>query len=214
MLTASDFQKATGVSDALRDAWYPHITAAMAKFGITNALRQSQFLAQTGHESAGFQKLEEGLNYRYGVLLAKFGKRITQAEAMKYGRVDGGPNAHPADQKMIANIIYANRNGNGDVNSGDGYRYRGRGLIQITGKANYAALVDELGIDIVAQPDLLTGYKMAAASAAAWWKAHGLNEIADSDDVTRITRIINGGTYGLDDRKSRLIKAKGILCLT
>lgn len=115
---------------------------------------------------------------------------------------------------MIANIIYASRNGNGDVQSGDGYRYRGGGLIQVTGKANYAALLDELGIDIVAQPELLSGYQLAAVSAAAWWKAHGLNEIADSNDVTRITRIINGGTYGLDDRKSRLIKAKGILCST
>ncbi|WP_314412123.1 glycoside hydrolase family 19 protein [Pantoea septica] len=214
MLTASNFQKATGISDALRDAWFPHIAAAMKKFGITTPLRQAHFLAQTGHESAGFRQVEEGLNYRYGALLAMFGHRISKDDAMKYGRVDGGLNAHPANQPMIANIIYANRNGNGDVKSGDGYRYRGRGLIQITGKANYAALVDDLGVDIVAQPDLLAGYKLAAESAAAWWKKHGLNELADSDDVTRITRIINGGTYGLDDRKSRLTKAKGILCST
>lgn len=214
MLTPSDFQRATGISNSLRDAWFPHIAASMAAFGITTPLRQAHFLAQTGHESAGFTKVEEGLNYRYGVLLAMFGNRINQADAMKYGRVDGGLNAHPANQKMIANIIYANRNGNCGVDSGDGYRYRGRGLIQITGKANYAALVKQLGADIVANPDLLTGYQMAAASAAAWWKNHGLNELADSDDVTRITRIINGGINGLDDRKSRLTQAKGILCST
>jgi len=214
MLTSSDFQRATGVNNALRDAWYPHIAASLSAFQISTPLRQAHFLAQAGHESAGFLKVEEGLNYRYGALLAMFGKRITQAEAMKYGRIDGGPNAHPADQKMIASIIYANRNGNGGVDSGDGYRYRGRGLIQITGRANYAALVKQLGADVVAEPDLLLGYRFAAMSAAAWWKNHGLNELADSDDVSRITRIINGGTNGLDDRKSRLIKAKGILCST
>ncbi|MEN4524397.1 glycoside hydrolase family 19 protein [Pantoea agglomerans] len=210
MLTASSFQRATGVSDSLRDAWYPHIAASLSAFQISTPLRQAHFLAQTGHESAGFLKVEEGLNYSENALTAMFGKRITAEQARAYGR-----NAmHPANQKMIASIIYANRNGNGDVNSGDGYRYRGRGLIQITGKANYEALVKQLGADVVANPDLLLGYRFAAMSAAAWWKNHGLNELADSDDVTRITRVINGGTNGLDDRKSRLSKSKGILCST
>ena len=210
MLTASSFQRATGVSNSLRDTWYPHIAASLSAFQISTPLRQAHFLAQTGHESAGFLKVEEGLNYSENALTAKFGKRITAEQARAYGR-----NAmHPANQKMIASIIYANRNGNGDVNSGDGYRYRGRGLIQITGKANYEALVKQLGADVVANPDLLLGYRFAAMSAAAWWKNHGLNELADSDDVTRITRIINGGTNGLDDRKSRLSKSKGILCST
>lgn len=210
MLTPSDFQRATGVSNAVRDAWFPHIASSMAAFGITTPLRQAHFLAQTGHESAGFLKVEEGLNYSENALTAMFGKRITPEQARAYGR-----NAmHTANQKMIASIIYANRNGNGNVDSGDGYRYRGRGLIQITGKANYAALVKQLGADVVADPDLLLGYRFAAMSAAAWWKNHGLNELADSDDVSRITRIINGGTNGLEDRKSRLIKAKGILCST
>ncbi|MBD8128767.1 glycoside hydrolase family 19 protein [Pantoea agglomerans] len=210
MLTASSFQRATGVSNSLRDAWYPHIAASLSAFQISTPLRQAHFLAQTGHESAGFLKVEEGLNYSENALTAMFGKRITAEQARAYGR-----NAmHPANQKMIASIIYANRNGNGDVNSGDGYRYRGRGLIQITGKANYEALVKQLGADVVANPDLLLGYRFAAMSAAAWWKNHGLNELADSDDVTRITRVINGGTNGLDDRKSRLSKSKGILCST
>ncbi|WP_448309678.1 glycoside hydrolase family 19 protein [Pantoea sp. PGP6] len=210
MLTPSDFQRATGVSNAVRDAWFPHIASSMAAFGITTPLRQAHFLAQTGHESAGFLKVEEGLNYSENALTAMFGRRITAEQARAYGR-----NAmHPANQKMIASIIYANRNGNGNVDSGDGYRYRGRGLIQITGKANYAALVKQLGADVVEEPDLLLGYRFAALSAAAWWKNHGLNELADSDDVSRITRIINGGTNGLEDRKSRLIKAKGILCST
>nr|WP_310615833.1 glycoside hydrolase family 19 protein [Pantoea cypripedii] len=210
MLTANKFQLATGISLGAAASWFPSVAAAMADFQINTPLRQAHFLAQTGHESAGFTKVEEGLNYSENALTAMFRNRITAEQARAYGR-----NAmHAANQKMIASIIYANRNGNGDVNSGDGYRYRGRGLIQITGKANYAALVKQLGADIVANPDLLTGYQMAAASAAAWWKNHGLNELADSDDVDRITRIINGGTNGLDDRKSRLTKAKGILCST
>ncbi|MBD9551573.1 glycoside hydrolase family 19 protein [Pantoea sp. PNT01] len=210
MLTASSFQLATGVSNALRDAWFPHIAASLSAFQISTPLRQAHFLAQTGHESAGFLKVEEGLNYSENALTAMFGKRITAEQARAYGR-----NAmHVANQKMIASIIYANRNGNGDVASGDGYRYRGRGLIQITGKANYSALVKQLGADVVANPDLLLGYHFAAMSAAAWWKNHGLNDLADSDDVTSITRIINGGTNGLDDRKSRLSKSKGILCST
>lgn len=210
MLTANSFQLATGVSNVLRDAWFPHIAASLSAFQINTPLRQAHFLAQTGHESAGFLKVEEGLNYSENALTAMFGKRITAEQARAYGR-----NAmHAANQKMIASIIYANRNGNGDVASGDGYRYRGRGLIQITGKANYAALVKQLGANVVANPDLLLDYRFAAMSAAAWWKNNGLNELADSDDVIRITRIINGGTNGLDDRKSRLSKSKGILCST
>lgn len=210
MLTPSNFQRATGVSDALRDKWFPRIAASMSSFGINTPLRQAHFLAQVGHESAGFTKVEEGLNYSENALLAMFGKRINPAQAKAYGR----NNDHPANQRMIANIIYANRNGNGGVGSGDGYRYRGRGLIQITGKANYAALSGQLSADVATNPDLLTENLQAAMSAAAWWKNHGLNELADQDDVTRITRVINGGTNGLDDRKSRLLKAKGILCST
>lgn len=210
MLTANSFQLATGVSNALRDAWFPHIAASLSAFQISTPLRQAHFLAQAGHESAGFLKVEEGLNYSENALTAMFGKRITAEQARAYGRNE----MHAANQKMIASIIYANRNGNGDVASGDGYRYRGRGLIQITGKANYAALVKQLGADVVANPDLLQGYRFAAMSAAVWWKNNGLNELADSDDVIRITRIINGGTNGLDDRKSRLSKSKGILCST
>jgi len=210
MLTANQLQAATGITSAQRDAWYPAIAAAMTKYGITTALRQAHFLAQTGHESLSFQKLEEGLNYSETALTSMFAKRITPAQAAKYGR-----NAsHPADQQMIASIIYANRNGNGDVNSGDGYRYRGRGLIQITGKANYAALVKQLGVEVLNNPEKLTTYALAAESAAAWWSNHNLNKLADADDVLAITKTINGGTNGLDDRQSRLTKAKGILCST
>lgn len=206
-MNQTQFQMATGLSMGMAASWFPYIAGAMTDYQINTPLRQAHFLAQAGHESAGFTSVEEGLNYSESALVAMFGKRITPAQANAYGRNV----AHPANQKMIASIIYANRNGNGDVNSGDGYRYRGRGLIQITGKASYAALVEQLGADIVANPDLLTGDKLAAASAAAWWKNHGLNELADSDDVDRITRIINGGTNGIGDRRARFLKAKSVL---
>lgn len=210
MLTVKQFQQAAGLNDALANKWYQPVVSAMAKYGINTPLRMAHFIAQTGHESSGFATVEESLNYKSSALTAKFPKRITPADAERYGRTD----SHPADQRMIGSIIYANRNGNGDVKSGDGYKYRGRGLIQITGRGNYSALVNQLRVDIVNNPEKLTEPNLAAESAAAWWKNNGLNEVADSDDVDRITRIINGGTNGMEDRKSRLLKAKGILCST
>ncbi|MFQ8718881.1 MAG: hypothetical protein ACLR9W_15135 [Enterobacter hormaechei] len=110
MLTLSKFQQATGLSSALAGKWFPVVLAAMQKYDISTPLRQAHFLAQVGHESSGFVHVEESLNYRYGALLAMFGNRISQEDAFKYGRVDSGLNAHPADQKMIGSIIYASRN--------------------------------------------------------------------------------------------------------
>ena len=212
MLTAINFQKATGVGDYLRDLWFPNINVAMNKFGITSPYRQAHFLAQTGHESAGFSCIEENLNYSAGMLYAMFSHRISQSDADNLGRQSGETTVPIFRQQQIANIIYANRNGNGDIASGDGYRFRGRGLIQITGRDNYQSLADPLGVDIVADPDQLTTYALAAESAAAWWKGHGLNALADNDDLLAITRVINGGTHGLPDRTGRLLKAKGVLC--
>jgi putative chitinase len=182
--------------------------AAMSVFQVDTPLRQAHFLAQTGHESAGFQRTAEVLNYGGNALIAIFGGRITPEHATQYGR----NSMHAANTEMIANIVYANRDGNGDIDSGDGFRYRGRGLIQIAGKDNYVAMMALLGIDIVSQPDLLSDYKLAATSAAVWWKKHGLNELADADDIMGITKVLNGGFNGLEDRKIRLIKAREILC--
>lgn len=212
MLTASDFQKATGVSDYLRDVWFPNINAAMNKFGINTPYRQAHFLAQCGHESAGFSRVQESLNYSAAGLYATFSTRISKSDADRLGRQPGEAIVPKSRQQQIANIIYANRNGNGGVDSGDGWNYRGRGLIQITGRSNYQALVGRLGNDIVASPDLVAGYAIAADASAAWWSTHGLNALADKDDLLAITRIINGGTNGLDDRTTRLLKAKGVLC--
>lgn len=210
MITLDHFRRATGISQALADMWFPHVSASMYEFGISTPKRQAHFLAQVGHESAGFTKTEEGLNYSESALNAMFGKRITPSQAKAYGR----NSAHPADQCMIASIIYANRNGNGSIESGDGYRYRGRGLIQITGKKNYSALNAQLRTDLIAEPGLLSGRALAARSAAAWWKNHGLNELADAGNVDRITRVINGGLNGIDDRRQRTARALEVLCRT
>lgn len=208
MLTATDFRLAANLPLSLANIWYPHIVAAMTKYQINTPIRQAHFLAQVGHESLGFKQVRESLNYAESALVKMFPRRITASQARMYGR----NLLHPANQPMIGNIIYANRNGNGDIASGDGYRYRGRGLLQVTGRSNYAAMSAELNEDLITHPELLTGHELAAASAAAWWRVNGLNELADSDDVSAVTRRVNGGTNGITDRCARLITAKSVLC--
>ncbi|MDF2784468.1 MAG: hypothetical protein K0S95_1003 [Pantoea eucrina] len=163
MITFNQFRRATGISQALGNMWFPHVATVMREFGIDTAKRHAHFLVQVGHEAAGFTKTEEGLNYSESALNVMFGKCITPSQAKAYGR----SSAHPADQCMIASIIYSNRNGNGSIESGDGYRYRVRGLILITGKKNYSTLNAQLRADLIAAPELLSGRALAARSAAA-----------------------------------------------
>ena len=200
-LDANTLASATGLSVANAQKWLPYFIASTNEFQINTPLRLAHFIAQTGHESQGFTKLSESLNYSESALLATFPKRITAAQANAYGR-----NAsHKADQQKIANIIYANRNGNGDVNSGDGYKFRGRGLIGVTGRANYKALGYE------SDPSVLELIPDAVRSAAEWWYKNGLNALADKDDVRAITLRVNGGYLGLDGRSARLVAAKKAL---
>ncbi|WP_241622704.1 glycoside hydrolase family 19 protein [Rosenbergiella australiborealis] len=202
MLTVNQLAQSVWLSSSDAALWLPHILKAADKYQINSSLRLAHFLAQMGHESDGFKHLVENLNYSEQELISTFSSRITKSQANLYGR-----NAsHPANQQMIGNIVYAGRNGNGDMRSGDGYKFRGRGLIMITGRSNYRAVGYEQSPAELELPD------GAAMSAAAWWSQHGLNELADKDDLRAITRVINGGYNGLDDRQSRLIKAKGVLC--
>lgn len=202
MLTVKQLSQAVGLSESDAALWLPHVLKAADRHRINTSLRLSHFLAQMGHESGGFKRLIENLNYSEQSLISTFSTRITKSQANLYGR-----NAsHPANQQMIGNIVYAGRNGNGDARSGDGYKFRGRGLIMITGRSNYRAVGFE---QAPAELELPEG---AAMSAAAWWYQHGLNELADKDDTKAITRIINGGYNGLADRQSRLMKAKAVLC--
>lgn len=167
---------------------------------INTSLRLCHFLAQIIHESGHFKYKSENLNYSAKALRSVFGK---------YFKTDAIANEYARKPEKIANRVYANRMGNGDEASGDGWKYRGRGLIQLTGKCNYDACGKAVGLDLLGNPDLLTESAEASVLAACWfWNKNGLNQFADKDDITTITKRINGGTNGLEDRKSNLSKAK------
>ncbi len=177
------------------------------KYGINTPLRVAHFLAQLAHESANFTRLNEGLNYRPQVLLDTFNKRrirITHEQAYKYGFT----NSQQANKEMIANIVYAGVNGNGNVVSGDGYKFRGRGIIQLTGRANYQAYKNYSGVDVINNPDLASSPSIAIDIAGWFWYKNSLNKLADNDNITAVTKVINGGDNGLSDRKKELIKYK------
>lgn len=168
------------------------LDAAMKEFGIDTPKRQAMFLAQCAHESSSFGRIEENLMYRAETLLKVFPKYFkTLVEAQKFER----------KPEKIANRVYGGRMGNGPEASGDGYRYRGRGLIQLTGKDNYTACGKALNIDLVSKPDYLLTAEGAARSAAWFWSRNGLNKFADEGDITGCTKRINGGTIGLEERK-------------
>ena len=197
------FQQAADISAGLAARWFPPIDAAMKEFGITAATDQAMFIAQVGHESGGFRQVVESLNYTPGALVTVFGKRITQQQANALGRTT----QQPARQDAIANLVYASRLGN--KASGDGWKYRGRGLIQITGLDNYRACGAALKLDLVAKPELLELELQAARSAAWFYTSKGC--MAYGADVYRVTQIINGGLNGIDDRKVRYNKARAAL---
>jgi putative chitinase len=170
------------------------IPEVASKFGINTPLRVAHFLAQCGHESGGFRVTSENLNYSAKGLAGIFKKYFpTEAAATPYAR----------QPQKIANKVYANRMANGSEASGDGYKFRGRGYIQLTGRDNYTQFGKAIGVDIPSNPDsVATTY--ALASAAWFWSKNGLNKLADagaSDTaVTSITKRVNGGTIGLADR--------------
>jgi putative chitinase len=175
------------------DAVIAQIPDTAAKFNITNPLRLAHFLAQCGHESGGFKAVSENLNYSAKGLLGTFGKYFTSATAAQYER----------KPEMIASRVYGGRMGNGDEASKEGYKFRGRGYIQLTGKSNYTNFTKFIGEDCIANPDLVAT-KYPLASAAFFFDSNKLWSICDlgsSDDVvTKVTKRVNGGTIGLPDR--------------
>lgn len=181
-----------------RKLYLEHINNAMKHFGITERFAVCAFLAQIGVESGQLAYVSENLNYSSSGLRTVFGKYFpTESMAKEYAR----------KPEKIANRVYANRMGNGNEESGDGWRYRGRGLIQITGKDNYRLVSKALDTDFILQPDLLAMPKFAALSAAEYWNRNGLNELAkrlggnaDTDTFKAITKRINGGYNGLKER--------------
>jgi putative chitinase len=176
------------------DSVIDQIPNIQEKFGINTGLRLAHFLAQAGHESGGFKVTQENLNYSVKGLRGIFKKYFpTDTLAAEYAK----------KPQKIANRVYGGRMGNGNEFSGDGYAFRGRGYIQLTGRDNYTAFGKSIGVDIAAQPDLVAS-QHALASAAWFWQKNKLNELADggsSDEVvTKITKRVNGGTIGLPDR--------------
>jgi putative chitinase len=175
------------------DTVIAQIPGVVDKFEINTSLRLAHFLAQTGHESGGFKAVSENLNYGAAGLQSIFKKYFTAESAKEYER----------KPEKIANIVYANRMGNGNQASGEGYKFRGRGFIQLTGKDNYSAFDKTVEDDILTNPDLVAT-KYPLLSAAWFFHKNGLHKIADEGTtdavVTKVTKRVNGGTIGLPDR--------------
>ncbi len=172
------------------EKFYEGIVETFDTFDINTPERMAMFLAQTAHESGNFAFTQENLNYRAASLSKIWPKKFPADIAAQYER----------NPEKIANRAYASRMGNGDEASGDGYRYRGRGLIQLTGKDNYRHCGEALGRDLVAEPDLVADNPYAVLSAGWFWDTRKLNQWADKKDVKTVTKRINGGTIGLEDR--------------
>ena len=190
--------------------WLEAVVEACAKFQINTPKRVAAFLAQTAHESGGYTMLEENLNYSAETMAVVWPNRFAEKGADgKYIKENGKnkPNkfalALHRKPEMIANVVYSNRMGNGTIESGEGWKYRGRGLKQLTGKDNYTRCGQALGVDLVAKPELLLTPQYAALSAGWFWDSNRLGDFADKDDFVGMTRRINGGTIGLADRESR-----------
>ncbi|WP_297200370.1 glycoside hydrolase family 19 protein [uncultured Pluralibacter sp.] len=203
-MNQQQFQRAAGISAELATRWFPHIDAAISKFAITAVDDVAMFIAQVGHESDGFKSLVESFNYSVDGLKKTFGHRLTDYQCEMLGRVPGKQVAH---QPQIANIVYGGRNGN--KSPGDGWRYRGRGLLQITGRENYAKCGGAMGIELLDAPELLEQERYAARSAAWFYTTRGC--MLYSGDIARVTKIINGGLNGLEDRRSRYAAARAAL---
>jgi len=183
------------------DHWYNALAQALPDYDISTPQRAAAFLAQCAHESGGFTAIKENLNYQAASLCRVWPHYFNAGNANDY--------AHQPEK--IANRAYANRMGNGPEESGDGYRFCGRGLIQLTGRSNYQAFADSIQEDINNLPDYLATFEGCVQSACWFWEANNLNRWADAGDIEKMTKIINGGTLGLDDRTRRYQHALQIL---
>jgi len=171
--------------------WYEALCKILPDYEINTTNRVAAFLAQTAHESGGYKALKENLNYRAVTLRKVF---------PKYFPTDELANAYAQKPEMIANRVYGGRMGNGDEHSGDGFRYCGRGLIQLTGKDNYTRFAESIETPVEELPEFLATFEGAIQSACWFWETNNLNQWADSGDMLTLTKRINGGTIGLEDR--------------
>jgi putative chitinase len=189
---------ATGITPAVARAFLPHLAAAFERFDIGTPRRMAAFIGQCGHESSAFTRLEENLYYPDPVRIAKMFKALRPVEKAR---------AFVGQPKAMANVAYASRNGNGGVETGDGWTYRGRGLIQITGRGNYRRAAAGTGLPCEAQPDIVAEHAGATLTGAWYWFANGLNTHADGWNLEAVTRGINPEMVGHADRVERCNRA-------
>jgi putative chitinase len=182
--------------------WVDALNATFERFDISTPLRQAAFIGQAGHECGNFRIMEENLNYRAETLMKVWPRRFPTLEfAKQYER----------NPRKIANMVYANRMGNRDEASGDGFRFRGRGAFQTTGHSGYYHAGQALGEDFVMNPDLVATPTYAALTAGFFWNTHKLNQYADSQDYKTMTKKINGGFIGLADREKHINEALSVM---
>ncbi len=183
------------------EAWLEVLVEVLPEYGIDTTKRLAGFLAQTAHESADYKLLEENLNYSAEGLVKTWPKRFTAATAGAYAR----------KPEKIANKVYSDRMGNGNEASGDGWYFRGRGIKQLTGRDNYTAFGKSVGMTAEKAAEYCATKKGAVESAAWFWKTNNLSKFADAGDIVGLTKAINGGTIGIDDRKKRYSNAVAVL---
>ena len=182
--------------------WVDALNETFQRFDINTPRQQAAFIGQCGHECGNFRILEENLNYRAATLMKLWPKRFPTQEIA---------NEYEKQPKKIANKVYSSRMGNRDEASGDGWRFRGRGAIQLTGSDGYFHAGKALGVDFWANPDLVATPKYAALTAGWFWWTHKCNELAESANWVALTKKINGGTIGLDDRIKHINHALEVL---
>jgi putative chitinase len=184
------------------DHWHEVLDQLLPDYDINTPLRVAHFIAQCAHESGNFVFIKENLNYRADSLMKTFKRYFPTLDlAQQYEK----------KPEKIANRVYANRMGNSDEASGDGWRYCGRGLIQLTGKDNYTFFAGSLGISVEDASEYLATFEGAAQSACWYWEQNNLNRFADANDVRGLTRAINGGYIGLEDRQKHTEHALHVL---
>jgi putative chitinase len=182
--------------------WLEPLIEVFHRYEINTPLRMAAFIGQCAHESGNFKTLRENLNYSAESLCKVWPSRFPTLDVAK---------PYHRNPDMIANKVYGGRMGNGTEETGDGSLYCGRGLIQLTGKDNYRLASDALGEDLVSSPDLVCGPRYAALTAGWYWNKRGLNKEADAKDYEGMTKKINGGTIGLEDRKKHIAEALAVL---
>jgi putative chitinase len=183
------------------DHWHEAFCQILPDYDINTKQRVAAFIAQCAHESGGFKFIKENLNYKAASLCKVWPRYFNESNANQYAQ----------QPEKIANRAYANRMGNGPEDSGDGWKFCGRGLIQLTGKDNYSRFADSTGQTLDEASEHLTTFEGCVQSAAWFWEANNLNQYADSGDILTMTKRINGGTLGLEDRKAHYQHALQVL---